>query len=244
MEWIPFVFGLCIGSFINVVVYRLNHRQSPLKGRSVCPKCKHRLAWYDNIPLLSFVLLKGRCRSCRSPISWQYPLVELTTGVLTVLVFQLPNCELRVASYELLIIYFLFAIFVSDLRYMTIPDQIVFPAIFISAVYSLLVAHDWQFILSAASAASFFYFLTFITHGRGMGMGDVKLSGLIGLILGWPKTIVALFLACLAGAAIGTMLVLLKKKDLSGTIPFGPFLTAATLISMIWGEAIWQWGWR
>ena len=239
-----FFLGLFFGSFINCVVYRVNNGLSPLKGRSICPRCKHQLAWFDNIPLLSFILLGGKCRYCFSPISWQYPLVELAAGILTVLVFQLSNYELRITSYNLLISWALLAIFVSDLIYTTIPDEILYPTLLIVFVY--LIFHSPNFLISnfliSFLVAGFFYLLVLITQGRGMGLGDVKLAGLIGLILGWPKIIVALYLAFLTGAFFGVILILLKKKKFGQHIPFGPFLTTATFVSLFWGEKIWLWG--
>ncbi|HUS60072.1 MAG TPA: prepilin peptidase [Nevskiaceae bacterium] len=241
MIWLfIFIFGLCVGSFLNVVVYRLNHNLSPFRGRSVCPKCKHKLAWHDNIPLFSFILLRGKCRYCHSPISWQYPLVELAAGILTVVVYQL-SVDL---IFNLLITYVLIAIFVSDLRYMTIPDKVVYPAIFLSLVYSLFGLHDSKFILSGLGAAGFFLILVLITRSRGMGVGDVKLAGLMGLLLGWPRIVVALFLAFLTGSVVGVILILLGKKRFGEHIPFGPFLAGGTWVALFWGWVIWQWYWQ
>jgi len=243
-----FLFGLAVGSFMNVVVYRLNHGLSPFKGRSFCPKCKKKILWQDNIPLLSFVLLRGKCRYCRSPISWQYPLVELATGVFTVLVVQLhlrgdpsqfPK-HLGGVLYYLLITYTLIALFASDFRYQTIPDEIVYPAIGLALLYSAInhqpstISH----IFSGLGAAAFFLALVLITKGRGMGMGDVKLAGLMGLVLGFPKIVVALMLAFLTGAGAGVILILLGKKHFGEHIPFGPFLTGATWLSLFWGGEI------
>lgn len=244
-----FLLGLCVGSFLNCVVWRLNHDCSPLRGRSFCPKCKHKLGWKDNIPLLSFVLLRGKCRYCRSPISWQYPIVELATGILAVVSFQLSvvRGESSLSTvYYLLITFTLIAIFVSDLRYQTIPDEIVYPSMVLAVIFHLrgvpqAQPHLGGVLLSAFGAAGFFYFLVLITHGRGMGTGDVKLVALMGLVLGWPKIVVALFLAFLTGAVVGVILLVMGKKKANSHIPFGPFLTAATLISLFWGGLIWQW---
>jgi len=254
-----FLLGISVGSFINCVVYRLNNGLSPLRGWSICPKCKHQLGWKDNIPLLSFFLLGRRCRYCSSPISWQYPLVELVAGILTLLIIKLTNCfpvreagELQITNYnDFLILFYnlivgwaLLAIFVSDLVYTTIPDKIVFPTLFIVFVYlifqfpSLLISN----FLVSFLASGFFYLLVLVTRGRGMGLGDVKLAGLMGLILGWPKIIVALYLAFLTGAFFSVILILLKKKKFGQHIPFGPFLATATFISIFWGDKIYQWG--
>jgi len=243
MNWF-FLFSLSvgIGSFINCVVYRVNKGLSPLRGRSFCPKCKHQLAWFDNIPLLSFILLHGKCRYCGKPISWQYPLVELAAGILAVLVAQLSNYEFRVTSYNLLISWALLAIFVSDLLYTTILDEILYPTLLIVFIY--LIFHSLNFLISnfliSLLVAGFFYFLVLVTHGKGMGLGDIKLAGLMGLILGWPKIIVALYLAFLTGALVGIILILLGKKKFGQYIPFGPFLAGATILSLFYGELIWE----
>lgn len=245
-----FFLGLSIGSFINCLVYRLDSSAALgaknwrgfLFGRSFCPKCKHKLAWYDNVPLLSFALLAGKCRYCHSPISWQYPVVELTAGVLTLLIFQFSNFPFFQSIFNLLITYALIAIFVSDLRYMIIPDKIVYPTLLVTLFFLISQYPNISIsnFLSALGTAGFFYFLVLITRGRGMGMGDVKLVGLMGLILGWPRIIVALFLAFLTGAVVGAILVLLKKKRFEEHIPFGPFLVAGTFVALFWGEKIWQ----
>jgi len=248
-----FFLGLFFGSFINCVVYRLNNGLSPLKGRSICPKCKHQLAWFDNIPLLSFILLGGKCRYCGKPISWQYPLVELASGALTLSIFNFQFFPSIAGSrcggtiFNLIITYSLLAIFVSDLVYTTIPDELVYPTLLIVFIY-LLIFRPLNFLISnfliSFSTAGFFYLLVLITRGRGMGLGDVKLAGLMGLILGWPKIIIALYLAFLTGAFFGVILILLKKKKFGQHIPFGPFLATATFISIFWGEKIWLWGER
>lgn len=238
-----FLLGLAIGSFLNVVVYRLNHSLSPLEGRSLCPKCKKKIAWRDNIPLLSFFLLRGHCRSCHSPISWQYPLVELATGILTLFVIYYSLFVIHLGSlttvYFLLITYALIVIFVSDLRYTTIPDQVVYSAIGLALVWSL-GNREWLPVLAAVAAAGFFLFLVFVTRGKGMGMGDVKLAGLMGLVLGFPGIVVALMLAFLTGAVAGVILVLSGRKRLGEHIPFGPFLAGAAWFSLFWGEMFWR----
>jgi leader peptidase (prepilin peptidase)/N-methyltransferase len=249
-EIVFFIFGLAVGSFLNCLVYRLNKGLSPVRGRSFCPKCKHQLAWKDNLPLISFIVLKGRCRHCHSPISWQYPLVELATGMLAVLTVRYTlypiNSGFLTAIYYLLITYALIAIFVSDLRYGTIPDEVVFPAIGLVFLYSVFSLQSSVFspILSSLGAAGFFLALVAVTRGRGMGMGDVKLAGLMGLVLGWPKIVAALYLAFLTGAFAGVILILIGKKRLGEHIPFGPFLASTTWIVIFWGDQILSWSQR
>ena len=236
MSWVfLFLLGLCVGSFLNCWVYRLNHGLSVMRGRSFCPKCRHQLAWRDNIPLLSFLFLRGRCRCCHSPIASYYPLVELAGGVLTVLVI---SSQLSVIS--LILAYFLLAVFVSDWLYQTIPDQIVYPAIILTGFYLLITNYGLLItnLFSGLAAAGFFGALVWLTKGKGMGLGDVKLAGLMGLILGWPRIALAIILAFLTGAIVGVILVLLNKKTMRSQIAFGPFLIAATFISLFWGEKI------
>ncbi len=238
-----FIFGLCFGSFLNVLVYRLP-RSLPITGRSFCPQCKKKIVWYDNIPLLSFIFLKGRCRNCHSPISWQYPLVELSTAVLTVMAYQLLTGQVFNFQllFNLLIIYALITIFFADLRYEIIPDQIVYPAMVISIIYVALTTYYLLLttFISAVVAAGFFFLLHWLTRGRGMGLGDVKLAGLMGLVLGFPGIAMALYLAFLTGAAWGVILILVGKKKLKSQIPFGPFLAGATIFTLFYGEAIWE----
>ena len=242
-----FIFGLCVGSFINCLVYRLHLRDTRgvLIGRSFCPRCKHQLAWYDNIPLLSFILLKARCRYCQKKISIHYPLVELGTGVLTLLVlFHLRGVlsgHLAGVLFYLLITYALIAIFVSDMLYFTVPDEVVWSAIGISFLRILVTGH-WSLVIPGLLSGLFFLALVLATKGRGMGLGDVKLAGLMGLVLGYPKIIIALYLAFLTGAVVGVILILLRKKHFGEHIPFGPFLCTATIISLFWGEIIWKQG--
>ncbi|HUS52047.1 MAG TPA: prepilin peptidase [Candidatus Bathyarchaeia archaeon] len=242
-----FLIGLVFGSFLNCLVYRLNHGLSPLGGRSFCPKCKHKLSWKDNLPLVSFVLLRGRCRYCRSPISWQYPLVELGTAIVTLLTVSFllragqPN--LVVVGFWLLVTYGLLVVFVSDFLYSTIPDEVVFSLVGLACLYFLffqpfLVVPN---LFSGLGAAGFFWALMAVTGGKGMGMGDVKLAGLMGLILGWPGIVIALYLAFLTGALVGVILILTGRKRFGQHLPFGPFLATATWITIFWGDKISSW---
>jgi leader peptidase (prepilin peptidase)/N-methyltransferase len=235
---IIFIFGLIIGSFLNSVIYRLEVEQSPLRGKSYCPKCKHILKWQDLIPVLSFIILKGRCRYCQKSISFQYPLVELATGILFVLIFnQFPI--LLFSIFYFLISSFLIVIFIYDLKHYLIPDKIIYPAIIIAGIFNFQLFS----ILSALGAALFFGILVLITRGRGMGIGDIKLAFLMGLILGFPNILVALFLAFFLGSIIGIGLILFKKKSLKSKIPFAPFLIIGTFFALFWGENIINWYW-
>ncbi len=242
MGFLIFIFGLLVGSFLNCLVYRLNEARNWRKfffGRSYCPKCKKSLYWFDNIPLLSFLFLKGRCRWCHTHISWHYPLIELASGLLSFIVYYFFIGSIVNLIFNLIIIYAFIAIFLSDLQYRTIPDQIVYPAIILALIWQI-VNNQWLALFSGLGTAAFFYLLVLITHYKAMGLGDVKLVGLMGLILGFPKIIVALYLAFLTGALVGVILVLIKKKKLKSEIAFGPFLILASLIALFWGEKIWR----
>ena len=315
-----FFFGLCVGSFLNAVIYRLEvgesivlklKRQgkgtkSLLKGlspfgrlaRSHCPHCKATLKWHDLVPVLSFIFLRGKCRYCGEKISWQYPIVEIATGIIFLLIsnfeFRISNQILiteflnghwsLVIGYFLQLIYWLYiasaliVIFVYDFKHYLIPDKVLFPAIVVSIMYHVLsimygqnytlyiILHTlYSYLGSALGASAFFLALVLATRGRGMGLGDVKLAFLMGLVLGWPNILVALFLAFLLGSIVGLGLVLISGISISGgptsaggrtsqnwnpnyslksQIPFGPFLIAGTFIALFWGSQIvgWYWG--
>ncbi|OGZ18491.1 MAG: hypothetical protein A2175_01915 [Candidatus Nealsonbacteria bacterium RBG_13_42_11] len=251
---IVFIFGLVVGSFLNSVIYRLNKGESFLKGRSYCPSCRHQLAWRDLIPLLSFLTLGGKCRYCGKKISQQYPLVELMTGILFVLIFLkfgfvLNFYSLPVTGYSLLITSLLIIIFASDLETYIIPDGVVYSAIglaiFYNLLYSLFIIQNSSFfiqaILSGLGASAFFLAIFLISKGRWLGFGDVKLAALMGLFLGFPEILVALFLAFLIGAIIGVGMISAGRKKLSSEIPFGPFLVTGTFLALFFGQSIIEW---
>lgn len=250
MDLVLFLVGLIIGSFLNVVVVRINEEDGDvfrgiLLGRSRCPKCRKQLKWYDNIPLLSFLLLGGKCRNCKKNISWQYPIVELLSGLIWVgtalLDYSGVNYLVWVVIFSLLL-----ALFASDTRYMTLPE--VFSAPLLCLVIVNIVWGNWgnwivmgQYLLTALLACGFFAFIWWITRGNGMGFGDVEYVFIMGLMLGPIKTIVGLMIAFLSGAVIGVILILLKKSKLKGIIPFGPFLIAGTVVALFGGEGIANW---
>ncbi len=272
-----FVFGLAVGSFLNVVIYReiKSQNQKPktknerhklkikklkkkkswfpewLLGRSYCDHCKKELLWHDNIPLLSFVLLRGKCRFCKKRISKQYPLIELLTALEFVWIYWLLRqfsffgrmegfYSFALLAYWLYIFSSLAVIFIVDLKSGIIPDWVVLPAIIIS-ILRLFESGRWIFFLAGLGAAGFFLALFLITRGKGLGFGDVKLAFLLGLFLGLPEVIVALFLAFLTGGFLAVILILLGKKRFGQTLPFGPFLVIGAIGAKIWGGIIWSW---
>ena len=276
-----FLFGLAMGSFLNAVVYRLQKGESFLlapsetrKGfssffeRSYCPKCEYELGWQDLIPLASFIFLKGKCRYCKEKISWQYPLVELITGLIFLAIgFRNSNLlfygnnTLWIWStfFDIAIAGFLVIIFLYDLKHFIIPDVVIYPAIIVAFVYRLCEIFGFgnqiwpegigitfltllsDPILSAFGASAFFLFIVLISRGKWMGIGDIKLAFLMGLFLGFPEVLVALFSAYCLGAIIGVGLIILGKKSLKSEVPFGPFLATGTLIAFFWGPEIIRW---
>ncbi len=244
-----FFFGLITGSFINSVIYRLESKKSIIFdrrlnnfsqkkfSRSLCPKCGHELNWYELIPLFSFIVQKGKCRSCHKRISWQYPLVELAAGLIFLFIFNRYNFSFNFYSFLIIclswiISVFFIIIFVYDFKYYLIPDKIIYPSI-ISGIFWVLVNKElnWQSSLfSAAGATIFFLLLVIISRGRWMGMGDVKLVFFLGLILGWPKILASLLLAFWSGALVSIILILTKKKTIKSQIPFGPFLVFSAFL--------------
>ena len=259
-----FILGLAVGSFLNCIIYRLEKNESFLKGRSYCPHCHHILAWQDLIPILSFLILRGKCRYCGKKISLQYPLVELATGILFFSIFystfqhsNIPTLQQFIQFLYLSIVSsFLIIVFVYDLKHYIIPDKIIFPAI--ATVFIFQIISNFQFpfsitnfqfritnfyfsILSALGAAAFFLLIFLFSRGKWLGFGDVKLGFLMGLFLGFPKILISLFFAYLIGAIIGIGLILAGKKTLKSEVPFGPFLVTGTFVAFFWSNILIDW---
>ena len=287
LNLLVFLLGLATGSFLNCVIFRLAGSASFLKGRSVCPKCKHQLGWKDIIPVASYIILGGKCRYCKRKISRQYPIIETTTALLFLLIFNgsasLTTLSLSKGFQFLIFNQFLFfnfqtlanlaflftiasfliVIFVYDLKHYIIPDKIIYPAIVITLFYRLfenLIIENWKLIenwslkienlmpslfyfYAAMGAALFFALIVLISRGKWMGVGDIKLAFLMGLLLGWPNILVALFFAFMAGALVGLAMIAAKKKTMKSEVPFGPFLVAGVFIALFSGNAIINWYW-
>ncbi len=245
-----FLFGLIIGSFLNVVICRLNLAESFL-GRSHCPKCQKPIRWYDNIPLLSFLLLKAQCRDCQKKISWQYPLVELATGIIFVAVAGVFLGAGSLTNWLEVIFYLgffsaLLVIFVFDLKHLEIPMPVLWLALAWTVIFWLIL-DGLNFIpgqeifssrifsgnLGGLLAFIFFFALSFGSKEKWMGVGDAYLALLIGLALGWSRILPALMLAFLLGSIVGISLVIAKKKTLKSQIPFGPFLVSGAVIIIL-----------
>lgn len=259
-----FVFGTAVGSFLGVVVDRLNSKEPIWKGRSHCDHCRHMLHVVDLIPIVSFFLLKRKCRYCHKELSWFYPLVEVCTGIAYIAaayviaqhMLFLSSLQLQLlALYYFLLIGALIVIFFADIRYGIIPFKIVTFSLIISLLWYILLPFlkftplafqligmpsNFLSIMGASLGAGGFFMLLFaVTRGKGMGFGDVVYAFLMGFILGFPNVLLGFYIAFVTGAIISIILVLLKKKKFrGGTIPFGPFLVFGTIVGLLWGTVL------
>lgn len=242
-----FIIGLIIGSFLNVVVERLNLAETIL-GRSHCPHCKKQIRWYDNVPVLSFMVLRARCRDCEGRISWQYPIVEILTGVVFALAgnyfFNVSNSQSWVMTiFYLGIFSLLLIIMIYDFKFMEIPMVAIWLGMGLITFYYLYfdwTAFDPQMgIMSlkiySGALASLVAFILFLLLSAGsgekwMGMGDAYVAMLAGALIGWPNIFWALVLAFTLGAVWGIVLILGRKKTMKSQIPFAPFIVLGTML--------------
>lgn len=246
--------GLIVGSFTNALVWRVKTGKS-LWGRSQCPRCGHKLSAKDLVPLFSFLLLRGRCRYCGRPISWHYPFIEFSAMILFALVYvkfaplnladNISIVALNDYQFALTVvsqwifIALLLAIFSYDFHYGSIPDAFTITGILFAFLAQFLLGRDlWDFIIAVFIGGGFFMFQYVISRGRWIGGGDVNLGALMGVILGWPNIIPALFLAYFIGSIVSLGLITLKNKTWRSEVPFGPFLVIATIIVMFLADQI------
>lgn len=246
------VAGAVIGSFLNVVALRLHGGKQFITGHSECPKCHRPLGALELIPVLSWLVLRGRCHHCGKPISPQYPLVELATATLFVIAYlSQPHhapWDIVVLALWLYIIASFIVLTIYDLRWYLLPDRVLLPIIAPAMAINLGEAirhHSAVLFTHPLAAAVFFgggfYLLAAVSKGKWMGGGDVKLAFIIGLLLGFQKSILAMFVGFDSAAIIGVALILAHRKKRTDMIPFGPFLMAGTLVAFFWGSAIIRW---
>ncbi|MDQ6617844.1 MAG: prepilin peptidase [Actinomycetota bacterium] len=238
--------GLAVGSFLNVVIYRVPRKESVVRPRSACPSCGTKIADRDNIPLVSWILLRGKCRSCAHPISPRYPLVELLTAVLFAGAALRFGYDWALPAF-LVFLAGLLALAFTDLEHFLLPVRIVYPLLGLLAALLVVAAAatgDWRRLVVAvacgAVAFAIFFALNFL-NSAWMGFGDVRLALVIGLGLGWLGARVALlgfFLAFLLGSVIGVALIVTKKIQLKGPIPFGVFLAAAAFVAIFFSQPL------
>ena len=240
------IFGLCVGSFLNVVIARLPAGRSVISPGSACPRCGSAIAWYDNLPVLSYVLLRARCRACQNPISWRYPAVELICGMLFALAYLHFGPTSRLAA-ALVLLGALIAITGIDFDHQIIPDVISLPGIVVGFVFSFFLPWlGWQSSLVGIVAGGGVLWLIIELYYRlrkeeGMGGGDVKLLAMIGAFLGWRAVLFTLFAASLVGSVVGVSLMYLQKKDGKLAIPFGPYLAFGAVLYIFYGKQIIFW---
>ncbi|MCX5911927.1 MAG: A24 family peptidase [Deltaproteobacteria bacterium] len=249
-SWFFFIFIFCIGamvgSFLNVCIYRLPQGLSIAVPRSFCPACQTPIRAYDNIPIISFLLLGRKCRKCRAPILWRYPLVEALTGGLALAFFLKMGLTLSFFCYfcfaaALVVITFI------DLDHRIIPDVISLPGVVIGFLLSLLgiTLGMWSSLIGIAVGGGSLYLVAIVyeavTKREGMGGGDVKLLAMIGAWLGWKAVLFTLFFASLTGSVIGGAIMMARKEDSKLAVPFGPFLTFSALAYVFFGEKLIHW---
>ncbi len=244
------------GSFLGVVTWRLPKKESYIGGRSKCPSCRREIYWYDNIPLLSFVFLGGKCRFCKKTISWRYPLIEAVTACLFVVFGQvLKTCQIETVCnwknalgffsfpFLMAIILLTVAILVIDLEKGIIPDELIFFG-FILTLLALVFGKQTNFyahLFAGFLSALVLLCIHLITKGKGMGLGDVKYAIFGGTLLGYPASIIWLFLAFLTGGAASIILILTGRKDIKSRIAFGPFLAMSFLLTLLTGGKLLEW---
>jgi leader peptidase (prepilin peptidase)/N-methyltransferase len=253
LSFLVFAFGACIGSFLNVCIHRIPLDQSVIHPRSHCPRCSTPIAWFDNLPIISFFALRGRCRHCQQPISPRYALVEMLVGLLFFLVWYQYGFDIRTPVYWLVIAGLVLGTFV-DFEHMIIPDRVSLGGIAAGLLLSFLVPslHGQTRMVSGLIDG-----VTGVLAGSGslwlvgvlgkmafkkdaMGLGDVKLLGAIGAFLGWQAVVFTIMLSSLAGASIGIGLILFGRKEWQSRLPYGPYLALGAIIWILWGFNWWQ----
>lgn len=244
---IVFLFGVGWGSFLNVLVLRLRAGE-PLTGRSRCTSCFKQLRWYHNLPLVSFGALKGKCAYCFKPISWQYPLVEFASGLLWLAGYEryaaaaLSGNWLPAAAFWLLVS-ILLVLFVFDVRWYIVPDEVTLPGIALAILLALLLGVPVATVLfTSAFGALFFLGQHFVSGGRWVGDGDIRFGALVGAMVGTlPLFGLTLLMAYVGGALVSVPLLIFKRKGWQSQLPFGAFLAPAGLVTLLWGQQLLGW---
>ncbi|MDO8634996.1 MAG: prepilin peptidase [Dehalococcoidia bacterium] len=229
------------GSFLNVIIDRLPRGVSIVHPPSHCDSCGHPLSPIDLIPVLSFLWLRGKCRYCQAKLSLRVPLVELATGIVFTLLAMLYGISLQLVMSVVYAGLFI-SLFVIDMEHGILPDKIVFTGMALSLGFSFLWPGRGPVnALIGGGVGLGLLLIPYVISRRGMGLGDVKLAGFLGLAAGFPSVLVALLLAILAGGAVAIVLVLFRKKGRKDAMPFGPYLVTAGLIAVLWGEPLLKW---
>ncbi len=246
LRGLVFTLGLIVGSFLNVCIFRIPQGQSIVWPHSYCPSCREPLRWYHNIPVISFLFLRGRCSFCKHPISYRYPLVELTTGVLFLVVF------LRFGLHWASPIYWIFvsiliAISFIDFDHRIIPDRISLPGMAAGFLLSFMNPRlPWlESLLGIVAGGGILYVVAMayklLSNVDGMGGGDIKLLAMIGAFLGWKAVFPVIFISSALGCVVGVPAMLIRRANSRFAIPFGPFLALGALVYLIYGDILIHW---
>jgi leader peptidase (prepilin peptidase)/N-methyltransferase len=241
-----FLFGTVVGSFLNVCIYRLPKEESIVAPRSRCPACQSPIHALDNIPLVSFALLRGRCRACGASIAWRYPLVEALTGILFALTVVRFGVTLQ-AAFLLTFLAGLIVISFIDLDHQIIPNVITLPGIPLGILTGFLFRDPplLDRLIGALAGAGFLYLVLFyggVLYGQeAMGEGDLNLIAMVGAFLGWKAVIVTILVGCLVGSAVGLSLIAFRRLGRRQHIPFGPFLSLGAVVALFWGDRLIAW---
>lgn len=231
-----FLIGISLGSFATVLIDRLSQNRK-ITGRSKCDFCRKKLAWYDLFPILSFLILRGRSRCCGNKLSIYYPFVEFIMGLVFVISWiYIPFDNLFYKTIALGLLFNLIVIFFADVKYMIIPDQILISLLVVSIPFFLI--NIFNHLLAAVILCVIFYFLFFITRGRGLGFGDVKFAFVIGFLQGIELGFLSIYLSFILGGIFATILLFLKKKNMKSKIAFGPFLVLGVIISLFFPQLV------
>ena len=234
-----FVFGITVGSFLNVCILRIPKHESIVTGPSHCTSCGKRLKWYELVPIFSFLALRGQCSACKARVSAQYPIVEAANGVLWLFVFYVLGFTAQ-AALACLLASALLALSVIDVRIREIPSGFTVFILVLGASATLFDLQNWLSHLIGCVAIALPLFLVFaVTGGRGVGGGDIKLMAGCGLFLGWKLVVLGFFFGCFAAAFLHILLMLLKKAD--RTLSFGPYLSLGIFLAMLWGNTAITW---
>lgn len=238
------ILGLISGSFLNVVVYRLPLKMSIVRPRSFCPGCRKKIAFYDNIPVISFVILGGKCRHCSSRISFRYPLVEIFTAFSFWICHRQFGISPLYTASSIVFVSVLIVLALIDLEHMILPDELTLGGGIVFLIFAFF--HPVIGVLDALAAAfgaalvftGFYFFYLKIRKIEGLGFGDVKMMILLGAFLGVRKMVIALFIASITGLIVGLFIIVLKRKNLKLALPFGTFLSLGGYVSLFWSEPI------
>ena len=243
---VAFVLGCVFGSFYNVVIHRLPSGQSIVRPASKCPACGEPIAAYDNIPLVSYLLLGGRCRRCKEPISLRYPIVEGLSGLLALLLFRRYGFHLQ-AAIEFIFCSLLIIITMIDLDTMEIPDLLSLPGIALGLVFSFFTPRLlwWQSLLGIIAGGGIFWLIAEVfervRHKEGLGGGDIKLLAMIGAFIGWEGVAFTILVSSVSGMIIALPLMWRSGKGLGSALPFGPFLAFGAVSYIFWGQIFYHW---